>query len=169
MGWGRDESLCLLAGRCWRHPRTPFFSLEASFVCPFLLRAPKTGHLIGGSSSVPASLYFTHYHFGCIDRGGCFAALSLMFAFGGSLARTNALPLCNVWWMLCHWCLLRAWQTLCHRSSTLADALPSWSCCGRAIRWMLHHRFVLRACSPLASLAIVYPRCASSPLRVVFV
>ena len=128
MGWGRDESLCSLAGRCWRHPRTPFFSLEASFVCPFLLRAPKTGHLIGGSSSVPASLYFTHYHFGCIDRGGCFAALSLMFAFGGSLARTNALPLCNVWWMLCHWCLLRAWQTLCHRSSTLVDALPSWSC-----------------------------------------
>ena len=33
-----------------------------------------------------------------------------------------------VWWMLCHLWLLRVWRMLCRCSSTLADALPSWSC-----------------------------------------
>ena len=75
----------------------------------------------------------------------------------------------------------------CRRTSSLADALPLWLCCyfelggcfasvpllwrmlcrhGRAIRWMLRHHFVLRACSPLASLATVFR--ASPALRVAF-
>jgi len=33
-----------------------------------------------------------------------------------------------VWWMLCHLWLLRVWRMLCRCSSTLADALPPWSC-----------------------------------------
>ena len=34
----------------------------------------------------------------------------------------------TVWWMLCHPWLLRVWRMLCRCSSTLTDALPSWSC-----------------------------------------
>jgi len=96
--------------------RKPFFFLEASFVCPFSLRAPNSGRLIGGSSYVPALLHFTYYRLSCLGRGGCFATLSrclLMFADSGSLALADALPPC-----LC--CLVGALPP--GVSSCLADA-----------------------------------------------
>ena len=52
-----------------------------------------TGRLIDGSSCVPASLQFMHYHLGSLGCGGCFATLLrclLLLADGGSLA--DALP-----------------------------------------------------------------------------
>lgn len=96
--------------------------------------------------------------------------------------------------MVDHW----PWRMLCRcASSPVADALLPCSCCfggcfatvvffelgrcfaavlrrmrchhGCAFRWMLRHRFRLRACSPLSFLATFYPLCAGPALRVTFV
>ena len=70
---------------------------------------------------------------------------------------------CVVWWMLCHLWLLRVWRMLC-RFPLLWRMLYRR---GRAIRSMLRHHLVLRACSPLALLATVF--CAGPALWVAFV
>src|SRR6185312_10843673 len=49
-----------------------------------------------------------------------------------------------------NWDVTVAWRIVCRR--------------GRAFRWMLHHRLMLCASSPLASLATVHPLCRFNSL-----
>ena len=80
-----------------------------------------------------------------VGRGGCFA--SVIVLFGGCFATCGCFEFGG-----CFAAFPLLWQMLCRL--------------GRAIRSMFGHRLVLRACSPLASLATVFR--ASPALRVAF-
>jgi len=70
-----------------------------------------------------------------------------VFADGGLLVLTVGLGGCVAAVVLFGGCFATgvAWQMACR--------------CGRAFRWMLRHRLMLCASSPLASLATVHPLC----------